>query len=219
MDNEQRTALVILDFDGTLVDTRDDIVDGINQALDDLGLPRRPGPEIAGFIGRGVETLVARSLPPGHEDLRLPMLERFRARYSNCFDHTARLYPGVPEVLETLRQRDVQLAVASNKPSLFLVKLLEKFDLRTRFMAVLGGDTMDHKKPDPWSVRHICTLSRVPPEQTLMVGDMRYDVETGVNAGTRTCGVLYGYGSAEELREAGADHLVPTFPDVLPLVH
>lgn len=218
MDNEQRTALVILDFDGTLVDTRDDIVDGINQALDDLGLPRRPGPEIAGFIGRGVEILVARSLPPGHEDLRLPMLERFRARYSIIFDHTARLYPGVPESLETMRQRDVQLAVASNKPSLFLVKLLEKFDLRTRFMAVLGGDNMDHKKPDPWSVRHICTLSRVPPEQTLMVGDMRYDVETGVNAGARTCGVLYGYGSAEELRDAGADHLVTTFPDVLPLV-
>ncbi len=219
MEHEQRTALVILDFDGTLVDTRDDIVDGINQALDDLGLPRRPGPEIAGFIGRGVETLAALSLPPGRDDLLLPMLERFRVRYGSCFDQTARLYPGVPEGLETMRQRDVQLAVASNKPSLFLVKLLEKFDLRSRFMAVLGGDSMDRKKPDPWSVRHICTLSRVPPEQTLMVGDMRYDVETGVNAGTRTCGVLYGYGSAEELRDAGADHLAPSFPDVLPLVH
>ncbi len=218
MGSEPRTGLVVLDFDGTLVDTRDDIVDGVNQALEDLGLPRRPGPEIAAFIGRGVEHLLGRSLSRDSQHLLPRMLDRFRYHYDSCFDRTAKLYPGVPDTLKWFRNHGLLLAVASNKPSRYLVKLLEKFELQPFFVAVLGGDDMDRKKPDPWCIERICEQNRMSADRTLMVGDMRYDVETGVNAGTRTCGVLYGYGTAEELRAAGAGHLVETFPDLVPLV-
>lgn len=217
-DRNRKIDLVILDFDGTLVDTRDDIVEGINQALADLGMPRRPGPEIAGFIGRGVEHLAARSLPPDRDDLLQPMLDRFRARYEECFDRTARPYPGVRGALETFRRQGVLLAVASNKPSTYISRLLEKFGLGACFTAAVGGDLMVHKKPDPWCIVEIRRTCSVPAGRTLMVGDMRYDVETGINAGTVTCGVLYGYGSADDLRNAGAHHLTSSFPELLTLV-
>lgn len=210
--------LVILDFDGTLVDTREDIVSGVNQALEDLGLPRRPGPEIAGCIGRGVEYLAAGSLPPGRNDLQQPMLERFRARYEQCFDRTSRPYPGVSDGLTALRRQGLKLAVASNKPSRYLLKLLEIFQLSPLFISVIGGDDMERKKPDPWCIHRIGAQSGIPAERTLMAGDMVYDIETGVNAGTNTCGVLYGYGSEQELRDAGARHLVHSFSDLVTLV-
>lgn len=217
-DRRRDFDLVILDFDGTLVDTRDDIVEGINQALDDLGLPRRPLPEIAAFIGRGVEHLATRSLPPDRDDLLQPMLERFRAHYDECFDRSARLYPGVRATLEVLRRHGILLAIASNKPSTYVSRLLGKFGLGACFAAAVGGDLMVRKKPDPWCIDEIRRSCSVPAGRTLMVGDMRYDMETGVNAGVRACGVLYGYGSAEELRRAGAQHLLETFPKLAALV-
>jgi phosphoglycolate phosphatase len=218
MELKELTELLILDFDGTLVDTRDDIVDGVNEALEDLGLPRRPASEIACCIGRGVEYLAAGCLPPGGTDLLQPMLERFRIRYEQCFDRTSRPYPGVVEGLNTLRQRGLQLAVASNKPSRYLLKLMEIYRLRPLFLSVIGGDEMERKKPDPWCIRRIGVQSGIQPERTLMAGDMVYDMETGVNAGTDTCGVLYGYGSEQELHDAGARHLVHSFTDLVALI-
>jgi len=217
-DRRRDFDLVILDFDGTLVDTRDDIVEGVNQALNDLGLPRRALPEIAAFIGRGVEHLTARSLPPDRDDLLQPMLERFRARYEECFDRNARPYPGVRSTLEAFRRRGILLAIASNKPSSYVSRLLGKFGLGACFAAAVGGDLMVRKKPDPWCIDEIRRSCSVAAGRTLMVGDMRYDIETGVNAGVRTCGVLYGYGSAEELRDAGAHHLLEKFQELAALV-
>jgi len=204
--------LVVLDFDGTLADTRGDIITGVNLALEDLGLPCRPGPEISGFIGRGVENLARQCLPPEREDLLPKMLERFRERYRECFDRTSRPYTGVADGLLRLHRRGLTLAIASNKPTFYIDRLLETFGLDRLFIVVLGGDTMKRKKPDPWCIEHICRRSGVPQEKTLMVGDMRYDIETGVNAGIRTCGVRYGYGTAEELIRAGAHTLVQEFP-------
>jgi len=204
--------LVVLDFDGTLADTRGDIITGVNLALEDLGLPCRPGPEISGFIGRGVENLARQCLPPEREDLLPKMLERFRERYRECFDRTSRPYTGVADGLLRLHRRGLTLAIASNKPTFYIDRLLETFGLDRLFIVVLGGDTMKRKKPDPWCIEHICRRSGVPQEKTLMVGDIRYDIETGVNAGIRTCGVRYGYGTAEELIRAGAHTLVQEFP-------
>lgn len=204
-------ALVVLDFDGTLADTRDDIVTGVNLALEDLGLPRRPCPEIAGFIGRGVEHLARQSLPPDRSDLLPRMLERFRIRYRECYDRTSRPYPGVAAGLQRLQHRGYTLAVASNKPSFYLDQLLDAFGLAALFSVVLGGDGMTRKKPHPWCIEEIHRRCGGTPGDTLMVGDMRYDMETGRNAGTRTCGVLHGYGTADELARYGADALVDDF--------
>ena len=208
--------LVVFDFDGTLVDTRNDIVYGANLALEDLGLPKRPGTEIAGFIGRGVENLASCCLPPDRNDLLAPMLERFRTRYESCYDMTSRPYPGVRQTLSALRRFGETLAVASNKPSTYVSRLLGKFGFGSFFAAAVGGDLMLRKKPDPWCIDAIRWACPVPAARTLMVGDMRYDVETGTNAGTVTCGVLYGYGSVEELQ--GADHMAERFADLLTLV-
>jgi len=213
-----KTELVILDFDGTLVDTRDDIVAGVREALADLHQPAPPDPVIAGHIGRGVEHLAASCLPPDRQDLLQGMLERFRSRYGACFDRTSAPYPGVVHGLTLLRNNDRQLAVASNKPQYYIDRLLDRFYLRPFFRSVIGGDRMERKKPDPWSVKRICARCAVPPGASLMVGDMRYDIETGINAGMETCGVLYGYGSEDELRRAGAHHLVSDFPALIDLL-
>ncbi len=207
--------LVVLDFDGTLVDTRNDIVNGVLASLADLDLPGRPVDEIAGFIGRGVENLVACSLPPGRADLQEEAEGRFRHHYGCCFTDTSRPYPGVRPVLAALRDCGLLLAVASNKPTTYISRLLEIYGLGRFLFAAVGGDAMARKKPDAWCLEEIGRSCGVPAHRSLMVGDMRYDIETGINAGTDTCGVLYGYGTKEELQ--GAGHLVSDFTGLLPL--
>ena len=197
--------LAVFDFDGTLADTWRDIETALNLTLADAGLPQVTGPEVRGWIGQGVLPLLERAVPGG-----TPEIERlyavFRVHYERCCLDTTELYPGIEECLDALDQ--TQLAVLSNKPEHFLERIIDGLGLKGRFDLVIGGDTLEVKKPDPRALQIVVERLGARPQALWMIGDSAVDVETGRAARARTIGCAWGMRPREELRQAGADLLV-----------
>ncbi len=199
---------VAFDFDGTLADTWRDIATAVNRTLREEGLPLAEGPEIRFAIGEGVLPLLQRLRPDLARDAsRLDALYmRFRDHYERVCLETTALYEGIDRCLERLA--GTTLVVASNKPARFLVPMLAALGIEDLFSAVIAGDSLEVRKPDPalWAVLE----ERVPGEHGTrwMIGDSAVDVATGTGAGAKTIGCAWGLRGAAELRGAGADHIV-----------
>ena len=200
--------VVVFDFDGTLADTWRDLATALNRTLADTGLPPVEGPQVQAWIGDGALKLLANALPPSErEPSRLePHYERFRAHYDRCCLDTTELYPGIPACLESLAQES--LAILSNKPARFLDRIIDGLGIKGVFGAVLGGDTLPVRKPDPAVLAGVIERLGVRPDEVWMIGDSAIDVATGRAAGARTIGCGWGLRGREELRAAGVEFLV-----------
>ena len=191
--------LLIFDLDGTLIDSRLDLVHSVNAALRHLGRPELPDDLIASYVGDGAPTLIRRTLGPEANDEALVRkgLEFFLSYYrEHKLDHT-RVYDGVREALLAVRHsRDgVQrkMAVLSNKPVVPSRAIVESLGLGDFFVKVYGGNSFATKKPDPEGAQTILRETGAAAEETLLVGDSGVDIATGRNAGLWTCGVTYGF--------------------------
>jgi phosphoglycolate phosphatase len=189
--------LLIFDLDGTLIDSRLDLVHSVNATLRHFNRPELADDVIASYVGDGAPVLVRRALgDPGHEAHVKEALEYFLAYYRvHKLDHT-HLYPGIEEMLTTVRNYDGarrQMAVLSNKPVVPSRAIVEALGLAEFFFHVYGGNSFPTKKPDPHGVQTILREARAQPEQAVMIGDSATDVITGRNAGLWTCGVTYGF--------------------------
>jgi phosphoglycolate phosphatase len=203
-------ALVVFDLDGTLVDTRADIVASANAALVAVGLPPREGDLIASYVGNGSRILVSRALGPEHQDKLDVAVEAFFAHYGEHLLVHSRLYPGIAELLEELERRDVAMVVCTNKPGKFARPLLAGLEVARRFRFIHGWGDTKAQKPDPGGVFELCRLTGVEVAKAVLVGDSRIDVETGRNANMPTFAVTWGFGSEQELRDANATRLIRT---------
>ena len=198
--------LIIYDLDGTLIDSRRDIVNAVNWTLNELGLGELPSERVSSFVGNGVVHLMRQALEEiGGADRRgtaPALLERsiklFRRRYGEHLLDETRLYPSVRKVLEFFKEH--KQAVITNKPEDFSVTILKGLGVASYFFRIIGGDRGFPKKPDPGTVQEILRVSGVSPEETILVGDSATDVETGRNAGVRTVAVTYGFGTPEEIK-------------------
>jgi phosphoglycolate phosphatase len=205
-----RTAadLVIFDFDGTLADTWRDLGTALNRTLREAGFAEVSAPQVREWIGAGLARLLERALPA---DARAaehfePMCASLYRHYEHCCLDTTMLYPGVGECLMELQQ--YPLAVLSNKPEGMLQRMLERLGIAGCFRAVVGGDSLPVRKPDPAVVRHVVSVVGVQARQVWMVGDSALDVATGHAAGARTIGCTWGLRGRGELRAAEAEFLV-----------
>lgn len=211
---------VIFDLDGTLLNTIDDLAEATNHALSELGYPTHGLWLYPSMVGNGVSKLIERALPA---EARLEkniseMLKVFTVYYSeHCCDHTVP-YPGIPELLDELRHRNIQLAVTSNKYQEATSRLIEHYFPSIKFAAVLGNREGIPRKPDPSIVFEALSLCPTPKAETLYVGDSGVDMETARRAGVESCGVSWGFRSIQELKEALADHIVSTPEQILTLV-
>ncbi len=210
--------VVIFDFDGTLADTWRDLAAALNRTLADTGLSPVQGPQVKAWIGDGALKLLANALP---EVERAPErleshYERFRAHYDRCCLDTTELYPGMSECLDALSGET--LAVLSNKPVRFLHRIIDGLGLKSVFGAVLGGDTLSIRKPDPAVLVHVLERLGSRSAEVWMVGDSAVDVETGLAAGARTIGCGWGLRGRDELRAAGAEFLLEHPREIAPLV-
>ena len=199
----RKTSLIIYDFDGTLVDTLFDIADSVNLSLVDLGLPQLPRKTIRKYIGKGVERLMAQTLE-GSCFTDIPRaVALFKKHYSeNLVKHTD-FYPHGREILEHFRNK--KQAICSNKPEIFVRKILESLDGLQHFQAIIGGDSVKTKKPHPAGLDLILKKLKVPPDEAVLIGDSPVDIETGKRAGVYTCVVNYGLGLPEEIAAASPD--------------
>jgi phosphoglycolate phosphatase len=188
--------LVIFDLDGTLIDSRLDLVHSVNAMLRHLGRPELPGDVVASYVGDGAPMLVRRALgDPVDEQLFKRAIEYFLTYYKEHKLDRTTVYAGIPEALQQVRANGTrrQLAVLSNKPVNPSRAIVEALGLGGFFAHVYGGNSFESKKPDPFGVRTILHETGIAPQHALIVGDSSIDVLTGRNAGIATCGVTYGF--------------------------
>ena len=212
--------LLIFDLDGTLVDSRLDLVHSVNAMLRHYKRPELPEDVIASYIGDGAPMLVRRALgDPKNEGVVKEALEYFLAYYRvHKLDFT-HLYDGIREMLACVRNSKGvarKMAVLSNKPVIPSRAIVEALGLAEFFVHVYGGNSFPTKKPDPHGVRSILRETKTRPEETLMIGDSSIDVITGRNAGLWTCGVTYGF-APHTLCEAPPDLVVDSPKDLAEL--
>jgi phosphoglycolate phosphatase len=183
--------LLIFDLDGTLIDSRTDLVMSVNATRERMGLGPLPAGLISSYVGRGVSVLIRRSLGASASVAALERATTLFLDYygKHLLDNTV-AYAGVSEALEGLKTR--KLAVLTNKPANFSRAILNGLGIAHYFSFVYGGDSFAQKKPDPVGVFKLMADLSLGTKQTMIVGDSDTDVFTGRNAGVWTCGVTYG---------------------------
>lgn len=189
-------ALIAIDLDGTLVDSAPDLTDAVNAALEALGLPVADEAAVRGWIGDGVDVLLARALEvqggDPSEQLK-PALDAFAERYAAHLFDRSRLYDGVPETLQALKARGLRLACVTNKREAFALKVLELAGIRDAFALVVGGDTLPFRKPDPRMLAAAAERLGENRGEATMVGDSHHDIDAARAAGFRFVWASYGY--------------------------
>jgi phosphoglycolate phosphatase len=207
--------LVIFDLDGTLIDSRLDLVHSVNAALRHIGRDPLPDDLIASYVGDGAPILIQRALGGEAVDDAIVRqgLQYFLSYYrEHKLDHTT-VYEGIREALASVQQSSNgmprKMAVLSNKPVGPSRAIVEALGMGAFFTQIYGGNSFATKKPDPEGARKLLEESGVNPEETAIVGDSHVDVETGQNAGLWTVGVNYGF-APHTLKENPPDVLVDT---------
>jgi phosphoglycolate phosphatase len=205
--------LVIFDLDGTLIDSRLDLVHSVNAALRHIGRPSLPDDVIASYVGDGAPILIQRALGGETVDDAIVRqgLQFFLSYYrEHKLDHTT-VYDGIQEALTLVERKSNghprKMAVLSNKPVVPSRAIVEALGLGSFFTQIYGGNSFATKKPDPEGARKLLEEIAVRPEETAIVGDSHVDVETGCNAGLWTVGVTYGF-APHTLQEQPPDVLV-----------
>lgn len=200
-----RFHTIIFDLDGTLVDSLEDLCDSVNAVLTAGGYPPRDLDEVRAFIGNGAKKLVERSLPAGTAEAETARaLEAFQKEYQRRLLVKTHPYPGIPELLKSLKAQGMKVAMLSNKPHDAAVSICEGlfpgvFDL------CWGARPGIPKKPDPTAVLLAMKELGTQPEQTAYVGDSEPDIRTAKNAGICSVGVSWGFRSREILMAERAD--------------
>jgi phosphoglycolate phosphatase len=199
--------LLIFDLDGTLIDSKKDLTDSVNATRIWHGLAPLPDDIVSSYVGNGAPLLIRRAFPHASQE-ELPVLLRYFLDYyrEHMLDATV-LYPGVREALDRLHEAEVPLAVLTNKPVRFSVRLIEGLGLEAHFFRVYGGNSFEEKKPHPIGIEMLLAESGANPEKTVMVGDSTVDIRTARNAKVQACGVSWGF-QPETFEQAPPDFLI-----------
>ncbi|HEX5431462.1 MAG TPA: HAD-IA family hydrolase [Bryobacteraceae bacterium] len=184
--------LLIFDLDGTLIDSSRDLADSVNAMRAWMGFPAISNELVYSYVGNGVPALVERALPGSNEQDRAKALGYFLDYYREHMLDSTTLYPNVREALNCLYGARVPMAVLTNKPVRFSVRLIEGLGLTAHFFRIYGGNSFEEKKPHPVGIQTLLGESHASPERTIMVGDSAVDVRTARNAGVQACGVSWG---------------------------
>jgi len=218
-----RVKAVMIDLDGTLVDSIPDLAAAANGMLRELGYRELDVEVIRTFVGKGIPNLVARALT-GSLDGQVPreLLERAMPVYERWYTEVngrhSTIYPGVMEGLDALRAARFPLACVTNKSGRFTVPLLEYLGLAPYFTQIVAGDTLPQKKPDPAPLLHACREFDVAPRDMLFIGDSLNDSQAARAAGCPIFCVPYGYNEGRDVRELDVDAIVDSLADAAKLV-
>ena len=209
---------LLFDLDGTLTDSSRGITNSVAYALEKYGLPYKNKKELECFIGPPLVKMFMSKFGLGEAE-GLELLALYREYYSVKGIYENDVYGGIPLLLEKLSESGKNLIVATSKPEHFAVKILEYFDL-AKYFSVIAGATMDETRTAKSDViRYALDTANITDiSEVIMVGDREYDVLGAKELGIDSVGVLYGYGSREELESAGAPHIASTVEDILKFI-
>ncbi len=218
-EGSERPQLLLIDVDGTLVDSVPDLLLAVNETLEQIGRSPWPEARVREWIGNGVERLCRRALVGAlegepEEALFQQAYPIFLERYDLHNGKHSRLYPGIVEGLDRLQASGYRLGCVTNKAARYTLPLLAALGVGERFELVICGDQLPRKKPDPLPLLHAAERCGVAPESCLMVGDSISDVQAARAAGFGIICMSYGYNHGEDIRLANPDAVVDSLVEV-----
>jgi len=207
---------VFFDLDGTLVDSAPDMIAAMRRLRIERGESPAGMESIGAVVSKGGRAMLRRGFPHADEALVEELLPRFLELYSQAIATRTATFPGVDDMLGTLETRGVHWGIVTNKPGWLARALLAALKLDVRCVALVSGDCLPQKKPDPAPILRACTLANVAPARSVYVGDDLRDIEAGRNAGMRTIAAGWGYLDGEDTHTWGADLVIDTPYALLP---
>ncbi|MES9880818.1 MAG: phosphoglycolate phosphatase [Sedimenticola sp.] len=218
-----KPKLILIDLDGTLVDSVPDLAFSLNQMMEQLGRPTYNESHVRNWVGNGVEKLVKRALTddldaePGSEDFDhgYPL---FMDSYEKHNGERSALYPGVRQGIDQLKAEGYTLGCVTNKAAQFTIPLLKALGIHDDFSIVISGDTLPKKKPDPMPLLHAANELNATPKESMMVGDSMHDVAAARAAGFQAVSVPYGYNHGIDIREAKPDAVIESLAELPGLI-
>ncbi|MBV7440396.1 phosphoglycolate phosphatase [Weeksellaceae bacterium TAE3-ERU29] len=219
--NLSNKELFIFDLDGTLIDSVPDITLGVNDTLTELSLPNFNEDKIRAWVGNGAEKLMERALEAAFkekgEEKALDfsdVMTVYLKNYKNNLTINTYAYKGVIDTLNLLRERNIKMAIVTNKPFDFIEPLLEFIGIKQFFSLWIGADSLPTKKPNPEPLLHVCEELNVLPEKAIMVGDSKNDILAAQNAKMNSIGLTYGYNYNEPISVYHPDIVLDNLFDV-----
>ena len=207
---------IIFDLDGTTANTLEDIKDSLNKTLSDYGFKEKTSEEVRLNLGKGSLKLIADSLPEGTSDKMInKILNSYLDTYSNNYIVKTAPYDGIYDLLKTLQNRNILLAINSNKPDHLTKAIIKKFYPDINFVEIVGNRDDLPRKPDPAGANLIVEKMNLDKKDVLYVGDSETDVQTAHNAGLKVIGCLWGFRDLQTLKENNATYIISNPKEVL----
>ncbi len=201
--------LLILDLDGTLVDTKKDITNALNVTFSSFNLPEVSEDEVSKYIGTGVTPLIKKRV---NNDNLNEFLEKFKTNYILGIRIDSELYKGFEDILNDYP--NLKKVILSNKPQKFCDPLINALGIKNKLAGIYGAEAFSEKKPSPIPVLKVLEILNVSPERALIVGDMPSDIISGQTARIKTCAAFYGYGERDELLSYHPDFMIESPVDL-----
>ncbi len=215
----KKPEMILIDVDGTLVDSVPDLAFCVDEMMKRLGRPEHGESKVRDWVGNGVERLVRRALigqldgEPEEADFQraYPI---FLELYAVNTSQRSLLYPGIREGLDYLKQQGYRLGCVTNKASQFTLPLLRDLGIHDEFEIIVAGDSLPKKKPDPLPLLHAAEQLGVKPEQAMMIGDSQSDVKAARAAGFQIVCMSYGYNHGEDIRSYHPDAVIDSLTEI-----
>jgi phosphoglycolate phosphatase len=219
----KKPEMILIDVDGTMVDSVPDLAHCVDEMMKQLDMPPRGEAKVRNWVGNGVERLVCRALidrldgEPDQElfDRAYPV---FLDLYAENTSQRSRLYPGVAEAVEYLKNAGYRLGCVTNKAAQFTEPLLKELGIYDLFQIVVSGDSLPKKKPDPMPLLHAAEFFGVEPSSALMIGDSMSDVKAARAAGFQIVCMSYGYNHGEDIRASHPDAVIDSMVEIRTLL-
>jgi phosphoglycolate phosphatase len=217
--SRRKPEMILIDVDGTLVDSVPDLAYCVDEMLKALDMPARGEDRVRLWVGNGVERLVERALTDDldgypDEELKARAYPIFLDLYAKNTCVRSHLYPGVREGLAYLKAAGYKLGSVTNKAEAFTVPLLKQLGIYDDFAIVISGDTLPKKKPDPLPLLHAAEFFGVSPQQSMMLGDSVSDVKAARAAGFQITCMTYGYNHGDNIADANPDGLIDSMAEL-----
>ncbi|MDV3238749.1 MAG: phosphoglycolate phosphatase [Gammaproteobacteria bacterium] len=219
----KKPQMILIDVDGTLVDSVPDLTYCVDEMMKTLGRPVHGEAKVRNWVGNGVERLVRRALigqldgEPDEADYQ-KAYPIFLDLYAENTSKRSRLYPGIREGLDYLKAAGYSLGCVTNKAAQFTEPLLRDLGVADDFSIIVSGDTLPQKKPDPAPLLHAARFFGVDPARALMVGDSVSDVKAARAAGFQIVCMSYGYNHGEDIRKSHPDAVIDALTEIRPLL-
>ncbi|MEJ2593515.1 MAG: phosphoglycolate phosphatase [Candidatus Thiodiazotropha sp.] len=215
----KKPEMILIDVDGTLVDSVPDLAFCVDEMMKRLGRPVHGEAKVRDWVGNGVERLVRRALigqldgePDEAEFARAYPL--FLDLYAANTSQRSLLYPGIREGLDYLKRQGYRLGCVTNKASQFTLPLLRDLGIHDEFEIIVAGDSLPKKKPDPLPLLHAAEQLGVKPENAMMIGDSQSDVKAARAAGFQIVCMSYGYNHGEDIRRYDPDAVLDSLDEI-----